>query len=311
MPMRKVFWVSAASGALLVGAAFSAAWYAARQPQCVLARVLDGAGHAAETLQPVEGFGPALARLDACRATGKNETNIAIDGIPDEPMAADEQAGVNSNGGRSGAIVIVEDDMVRPVGGVELPPDTATPPAPPAAGAPASMPYCEDAIEVVTVLPMPRELPAGEEEQEGTCEADVKCMIKSFLRHLQHEAGNKLLEGLGVEQEQEATPTAPTAEDLHKPQMREDVHYHHHHSGCPYTGRGYIPCPRPANVPVPVPQPQKPGEPEHHSSALELIRKIKSREASEGCPQHPRSAIDTMEYRLSDRPQPEPGPDGV
>jgi hypothetical protein len=256
MSMIKILWAGGVSGAVLVGVSLGASWYAACKPACPLARVLDGATHAASRCQPADGFAPLVQRLESARCTATGEVDLVKGGLPDEPMAD------------TAPIVIPEVDL-QPGQVLTFPPDSATPPAAPAAGAP-TMRYC---VDDAPVLPMPRALPA-EEEQEEPCEADLRAMFEELVTRVREAETGSLLQGLGV------------------PECREDPNRGYHHNGCPATGRSY-------NGFTP---------PYHRSPALEKARRLNEREPME--PVGPTTGVDTMEYRLSDRPPFSPGPGG-
>jgi pimeloyl-ACP methyl ester carboxylesterase len=259
MSMIKILWAGGVTGAVLVGVSFGATWYAARTPACALARVLDGASHAAGRCQPAEGFAPLVQRLESARCTAAGEVDLVKGGLPDEPMADDP------------APIVIPEVEAQPTQVLAFPADSATPAAAPAAGAPM-MHYCTDDAPV---LPMPRVLPA-EEEQEEPCAADLRAMFEELVTRMREAETGSLLQGLGQ----------PT------PECREDPFRDHHHNGCPATGRGYNGFTLPY-----VPSP-----------ALEKARKLNEREPMERT--GPTTGVDTMEYRLSDRPAKENGPGG-
>jgi hypothetical protein len=258
MSMVKILWVGGVSGAVLAGLAFGASWYAARKPACPLARVLEGASHAAGRCQPAEGFAPLVQRLESAHCTAAGEVDLVKGGLPDEPMA-------------DAAPIVIPEVELQPGQVLAFPADSATPPTAPAAGAPM-MHYC---VDDAPVLPMPRPLPA-EEEQEEACADDLRAMFEDLVTRVRQAETGSLLQGLGQ----------PV------PECREDPNRGYHHNGCPAAGRGYNGFTLPY-----VPSP-----------ALEKARKLNEREPMERI--GPTTGVDTMEYRLSDRPPGENSPGG-
>jgi len=204
MSKSKVFWAGVAGGALLIGAAFGAAWQASGQRRGVLSRAFEGASHASKQLSPVSGLSPVLDRMQQAGSLAKGETDLGA-GLPDEPTPDGEAlpgTSIQSNTGDAAPIVI-------PEGG------------PP-------MPRVNEEDEA---LPMPRLLleDGAEEEQEAaSCLGEA---VRGFLLRL-------LLPSPAVEPEPFPEAEMPEAT---KPEMRESPNKPHQ-DVCPSTGKGY--CPR-------------------------------------------------------------------
>ncbi len=203
MLTSKVFWTGVGSGALLIGTAFGAAWYAAGNPQCVITRAFDGACHASKQLSPVSGLGPVLARMQQAGALVKGETDLGA-GLPDdpapdggaEPMPAPGTS-IMSNTGDPAPIVIPEN-------------------------APPMMPGVEEEQE--PTLPMPRLLEEDGFEEEQEPAMSLAEMLRGLMLRL-------LMASPAAEVEPFPEVEMPT-----KPEMREDPHKDHHHNGCPAGG---------------------------------------------------------------------------
>ncbi|NBO92681.1 MAG: hypothetical protein EBV06_10295 [Planctomycetia bacterium] len=190
MSISKLVWVGGLSGVILTGAAIGTTWYAARNSDSPVARVMDGACHVAIRCQPSEGFKPFVDRLQAARSTAPNEVNLIAGGLPEDPTATDPAP-----------IVIPEvepqpglgnDDPSRRALSRGFPADSATPVAPPAVGAPPMMPYCEDDDRV---LPMPRVLPLESEEE---IEADIRALFQDLIEQIRQNETTGLLKSLGT-----------------------------------------------------------------------------------------------------------------
>jgi hypothetical protein len=208
MVTSKVFWTGAASGALLIGSALGAAWYASAKPECVLSRAFDGACHASRQLSPVSGLGPVLARLQHSSSLAKNETDVSGGNLPDEPMPddgpvtqpepAEPGSSVQSNVGDPAPIVI---------------PDSAPP----------AMPEVDDEEDVEPCLPLPREVEDGAEEEQEPRMSFADMLRGILFRFLMPSPD------FGEEPFPEA-PMPPKAEEAVDP----------HHGQCPAAGG----CPR-------------------------------------------------------------------
>lgn len=241
--MRKLIWCGVALCTFGVAGAYYAACYAAKHPDCFLARCANVVNYVGARCSPLLALVPAEKRQPKCAA------------------ACDEAQVVAAFEGRCEPTTDpVEPIIVEPIdpGLVPEKPETRVPESlePTDPGIPF-MPYAEVRGEASATQALVNACWNWLATRLTPCEQEVcpaNCFVRmslqpfqEFVRVLHEETATEIQQQVQDAAVPERLPLLPESPLF--PQLQVDPHQHHHYPSCPYTGRCPAPLPRGRMVP--------------------------------------------------------------